>query len=80
MNASTNTTEAAPALGVSTGSPAAGRADELRREGRRWWRLEQKAVRRRDYTAAKEYAALSDKYYAQADAAEQENHQRSAAP
>ncbi len=60
-------------LGVVGGSAAAGRVDILRREGRRWWRREQKAALRRDYLAAHEYAALSDKYYDAANAAERLN-------
>lgn len=65
----------APALAVAAGSPAAGRVDILRKEVRRWWRLEQKAVLRRDYLAAHEYAQSYEKYGKLLDAAEQENAQ-----
>lgn len=59
--------------GVVGGSTAAGQAHILRRQSRKWWRLEQKAARRRDYLAAHEYATLADKYWDKAEAAEQGN-------
>lgn len=58
---------------LANSSPAAGHADILRRQSRKWWRLEQKAARRRDYLAAHEYATLADKYWDKAKAAEQGN-------